>query len=62
MEECLCSEYGKGFCGNDSGLVVSLLLYGRTAPLNGVMRTYSTYSSKFALSIRFMLFYCNRTR
>jgi hypothetical protein len=45
----------KGFRGNNLGLVVSLLLYDEIAPWNGVTRTYSTYSSEFALSICFML-------
>ena len=44
------------FYGNNSGLGVSLLLYGEIAPWNGVMRIYSTYSSEFALGTCFMFF------
>jgi hypothetical protein len=56
MQGFLCSECGKDFNSNNSGLGVPLLLYGQTAPWKGVMRTYSTYSSEFALSICFILF------
>src|SRR5436305_7040332 len=44
------------FYGNNSGLGVSLLLYGQTAPWSGVVGTYSNYSREFALSTCFMLF------